>query len=46
VREGRSAILAVPSVLIPDETNYVLNPAHRDFKKIRIGKAVNSTFDP
>jgi RES domain-containing protein len=45
VREARSAVLAVPSIIIPDETNYVLNPAHPDFRKIRIGKPVSFAFD-
>ena len=33
-----SAVLAVPSAVIPDETNYLLNPLHADFKRIEIGK--------
>lgn len=45
-RSSRTAILAVPSVIIPEETNYVLNPAHPDFKKITIGKPAPFTFDP
>ena len=45
VREARSAVLAVPSIIIPDETNYTLNPAHPDFKKVRIGKPVSFAFD-
>lgn len=45
-RSSRSAILAVPSVIIPDETNYVLNPAHPDFKKIAIDEPAPFTFDP
>lgn len=45
VKAARSAILAVPSV-ITGETNFLLNPAHPDFKKISIGKAVPFTFDP
>src|SRR5947208_5084950 len=28
VRESRSAVLALPSVIISDELNYLLNPAH------------------
>jgi RES domain-containing protein len=43
---SRSALLAVPSVIIPNETNYVLNPAHPDFKRIAIGKPTPFTFDP
>ena len=27
-REGRSALLAVPSAICPDATNYLLNPKH------------------
>jgi RES domain-containing protein len=45
-RSSRSAILAVPSVIIPDEINYLLNPAHADFKKIAIGKPADFAFDP
>jgi RES domain-containing protein len=45
-RSLRSALLAVPSVLIPDETHYVVNPAHPDFRKIAIGKPAPFTFDP
>lgn len=45
-RSSRSALLAVPSVIIPDETNYVLNPVHPDFKKITISKPTPFTFDP
>lgn len=36
---GKSAMLAVPSAVVPAETNYLLNPLHPDFKLIRIGKA-------
>ena len=33
-----SAVLAVPSVVIPTETNYLLNPRHPSFARIAIGK--------
>jgi RES domain-containing protein len=47
VRESRSAILAVPSIIISDEVNYVLNPAHPDFKKrITIARPQDFAFDP
>jgi RES domain-containing protein len=45
-RSLRSALLAVPSIIIPDETNYVLNPAHPDFEKITIGQPADFAFDP
>ncbi|MGP8199782.1 MAG: RES family NAD+ phosphorylase [Limisphaerales bacterium] len=46
VQEATSAILALPSVIIPGEFNYLLNPAHPGFKKISIGKPERFTFDP
>ena len=45
MRESRSAVLAVPSIIIPEELNYVLNPAHPDFRKITIGKPHDFAFD-
>jgi len=36
---GSSAVLAVPSAILPDETNYLLNPAHPEFGKLVIGDA-------
>ena len=45
VKDGRSAVLAVPSAIVEREDNYLLDPAHLDFRKIRIGKAEPFTFD-
>ena len=33
-----SAVLAVPSAIVPAETNYLLNPKHPAFSKIVIGE--------
>ncbi len=46
VRAGHTGILAVPSAIIPNEINYLLNPMHSDFKKISIGKSLPFAFDP
>jgi RES domain-containing protein len=46
VAQNASAILAVPSVLIPEETNFLLNPAHPDFKLITYGEPEPFHFDP
>jgi hypothetical protein len=35
----------VPSVIIPEELNFLLNPAHPGFKKITIGKLAPFTVD-
>lgn len=37
-RRRSSAVLAVPGVVIPAETNYLLNPRHPSFGKIGIGQ--------
>ncbi len=36
VRSGRSVSLAVPSVIVPSERTFLLNPKQRDFGKIKI----------
>ena len=41
-----SAILRVPSVIVPSEWNYLLNPAHAEFAKISIGPKQPVQFDP
>ena len=46
VASGASVVLQVPSVVIPSESNFLLNPAHRDFAKLEIGEATAFEFDP
>ncbi len=41
----RSAVLIVPSAVIPQEENVLLNPEHADFARIRIGAARPFSFD-
>lgn len=38
ISDGTSAVLQVPSVLVETESNYLLNPRHKDFEKIRLGQ--------
>jgi RES domain-containing protein len=44
--QKRSAVLSVPSAVIPIERNFVLNPYHEDFVKVAIGAAAKLEFDP
>ena len=37
-KSGSSAVLAVPSAVIPAERNYLLNPLHLAFAQIEIGE--------
>jgi len=45
VRTGKSVALAVPSVLSASEVNFLLNPKHPDFKRIKITKPIEYRFD-
>ena len=44
--ERRSAVLEVPSAVVPAESNFLLNPLHRDFPKIAVGGSSRFEFDP
>jgi RES domain-containing protein len=44
--EGKVATLSVPSVVVPTERNYLLNPAHEAFHRIHIGEGHDFSFDP
>jgi RES domain-containing protein len=43
---GRSLALAVPSAIVPEEWNYLLNPAHAAFSRLRFGRSVPFLLDP
>ena len=45
VKAGRSAALEVPSVIVRGEANYLFNPAHPDFGKVRVGESEPFSFD-
>jgi RES domain-containing protein len=45
-RESRSAVLSVPSAVVPLERNYLINPAHPDFRRIETSGPVKYEFDP
>jgi RES domain-containing protein len=46
VAEERSLILRVPSALIPAAGNFLINPAHPQFRKVVIGRPERFAFDP
>lgn len=46
LRAGRSAVLEVPSAIVPTEKNFLLNPNHRDFRKLRVSRSLPFVFDP
>lgn len=38
IRSGQTAVLSIPSAVLPEERNYLLNPRHPDFARIVIGE--------
>jgi RES domain-containing protein len=46
LRAAQTAVLAVPSVIVPFEWNYLLNPLHPGFATIHIGSPQPYHFDP
>ncbi|MDK2971975.1 MAG: hypothetical protein PWP23_1730 [Candidatus Sumerlaeota bacterium] len=45
-RAARTPVLRVPSVIIPIESNFLLNPQHPGFRKVRISKPEPFALDP
>ena len=45
IESASSAVLKVPSAIVPEEYNYVLNPAHIDFGKVKHLGAEPFEFD-
>lgn len=43
---GSSLLFYVPSVLIPEENNVLINPRHEDFGQLRIDSISDFSFDP
>lgn len=46
VRAGASALLIVPSAIVPEERNILINPAHADAKRIGAMKQRRWLYDP
>lgn len=45
LRENRTALLRVPSAIVPFAVNWLLNPVHMDAAKARIAEIVQAPFD-
>ena len=43
---GCTALLRVPSAVVPREANWVVNPAHPDAARIRVGAPETMAWDP
>ena len=43
---GGSAVLRVPSVIVPDSSNYLFNPEHPDFARMVVDPPAPYVWDP
>ena len=46
VRKGEKCLLLVPSVLVPNEHNWLINPVHPEFSRIVIQEPEPLEYDP
>jgi RES domain-containing protein len=46
LKSQRSALARVPSAILPNTFNYLLNPLHKDVHRIRIVDTLSAAFDP
>ena len=45
VREAKSTILKVPSVIVGGDSNYLLNTCHKDYQKVKLLRTESFEFD-
>ncbi|HMR82987.1 MAG TPA: RES family NAD+ phosphorylase [Niabella sp.] len=45
VFQNEAAILKVPSSIVPQEFNYLINPSHPHSKKIKVVRTIKMSFD-
>ena len=45
VNENKYAVLKVPSSIVPEECNYLINPLHPDAKRIKVLRTIHMGFD-
>ncbi len=46
LKDEQYAVIRIPSVVVPVEFNYVINPGHPEFRSIDISPAEDVMFDP
>lgn len=45
VKEQKALVLKVPSIIVPQEYNYIINPFHKDSKAITLKSVNDFSFD-
>ena len=46
LQKSTASVLRVPSAIILNEFNFLINPEHTDFKKIKLNRIEDFRFDP
>jgi RES domain-containing protein len=46
IAAAKTVVLRVPSTLVPGESNFLINPMHTDFRKLKLSKPRPFQFDP
>jgi RES domain-containing protein len=46
IRKAECPVLRVPSALVPEECNFLLNADHPEFQRLQFANPVPFTFDP
>ena len=45
IKSNKALLLKVPSAIVDEENNYIINPEHSDFKKVKIAAIKKFLFD-
>lgn len=45
IKNGQFSVMEVPSVIIPGESNFLINPNHPDFQRMIIGSPLDFPYD-
>ena len=45
IKSGNKPVIRVPSVVVPIEYNFLMNPMHPEFSEIKINETENISFD-
>lgn len=45
IQENKNCVFKVPSVVVPGDFNFLINPLHFDFKRIKVLESIEFPFD-
>ena len=45
ISDAKYLVMRVPSAVVPGDFNYLINPSHKDFSKVKLLKTESFQFD-